>query len=173
MADHRADAVWMAQALALARQAAEQGEVPVGAVLVKDSVILGMGYNRTIIDCDPCAHAEILALRQAAVRVGNYRLMDTTLYVTLEPCPMCAGALIHARVKRVVYGASDPRAGAAGTVFNLLRSDYLNHRTEVAGGTLGDLCGELLREFFRARRRRTVRLRASQGGLSVLKYSPP
>jgi tRNA(adenine34) deaminase len=142
----------MAQALLLARQAIEQGEVPVGAVLVKEGLSLGQGYNRLITACDPTAHAEIVALRQAAVRLGNYRLVDTTLYVTLEPCPMCAGALLQARVKRLVFGAWDPRAGAAGTVFNLLQSEHLNHRTEVQGGVLGELCGELLRDFFRSRR---------------------
>jgi tRNA(adenine34) deaminase len=142
----------MAQALVLARQAIEQGEVPVGAVLVKEGLSLGQGYNCLITACDPTAHAEIVALRQAAARLGNYRLVDTTLYVTLEPCPMCAGALLQARVKRLVFGARDPRAGAAGTVFNLLQSEHLNHRTEVQGGVLGELCGELLRDFFRSRR---------------------
>jgi tRNA(adenine34) deaminase len=142
----------MAQALVLARQAIEQGEVPVGAVLVKEGLSLGQGYNCLITACDPTAHAEIVALRRAAARLGNYRLVDTTLYVTLEPCPMCAGALLQARVKRLVFGARDPRAGAAGTVFNLLQSEHLNHRTEVQGGVLGELCGELLRDFFRSRR---------------------
>ena len=112
----------MERALALARRAAAAGEVPVGAVLVRDGEIIGEGYNRPISACDPTAHAEILALRQAAARVGNYRLPDSILYVTLEPCPMCAGAIVHARVKRVVFGASDPRTGAAGTVFNLLQA---------------------------------------------------
>jgi tRNA(adenine34) deaminase len=142
----------MERALALARRAAAAGEVPVGAVLVRDGEIIGEGYNRPISACDPTAHAEILALRQAAARVGNYRLPDSILYVTLEPCPMCAGAIVHARVKRVVFGASDPRTGAAGTVFNLLQAEQLNHRAEVEGGVLGEVCGELLQEFFRLRR---------------------
>ena len=142
----------MERAILLARCAAAAGEVPVGAVLVRDGELIGTGYNRPISACDPTAHAEILTLRQAAAHLGNYRLPDSVLYVTLEPCPMCAGAIVHARVKRVVFGASDPRSGAAGTVFNLLQSAQLNHRTEVEGGVLGRLCGELLQEFFRLRR---------------------
>jgi tRNA(adenine34) deaminase len=146
----------MQKALALAQQAAEHGEVPVGALVVMDNRIIGAGYNRSISACDPTAHAEVMALRQAATHLGNYRLIDTTLYVTLEPCPMCAGALIHARVGRVVFGASDPRSGAAGSVFNILQSEVLNHRAEVTGGVLADECSALLRDFFRARRRDSV-----------------
>jgi tRNA(adenine34) deaminase len=142
----------MHQALALARRAAAAGEVPVGAVLVMGDEALGEGWNQPISACDPTAHAEIVALRAAAARIGNYRLPGSTLYVTLEPCPMCAGALVHARVARVVFGAADPRAGAAGTVFDLLRSAALNHRADVVGGILAEECGVLLREFFRARR---------------------
>jgi tRNA(adenine34) deaminase len=142
----------MERAITLARQAAALGEVPIGAVLVRAGESLGEGYNRPIGACDPTAHAEILALRQAAARVGNYRLPDSTLYVTLEPCPMCAGAIVHARLQRVVFGAVDPRAGAAGTVFNLLQAEQLNHRTEVTAGLAADVCGELLRVFFRRRR---------------------
>ena len=142
----------MAKALALARRAAEEGEVPVGAVLVVAGEIIGEGYNRPIGACDPTAHAEILALRDAARRIGNYRLLDSTLYVTLEPCPMCAGAIIHARLGRVIFGAADPRAGAGGTIFNLLQSEWLNHRAEVEGGILAGACSELLQTFFRARR---------------------
>lgn len=149
---NEADRQWMGHALRLAQRAYEAGEVPVGAVLVHDGVVIGEGYNRPISACDPTAHAEILALREAAGRIGNYRLVDTTLYVTLEPCPMCAGALVHARVARVVFGAADPRAGACGTVFELLRSEDLNHRAEVEGGVLEEACAELLRRFFRARR---------------------
>jgi tRNA(adenine34) deaminase len=148
------DRYWMGRALALAQCAAEAGEVPVGAVLVRGDEVIGEGWNQPIGVCDPTAHAEVLALRAAAARVGNYRLVDSTLYVTLEPCPMCAGALVHARVGRVVFGAVDPRAGAAGTVFDLLQSAALNHRAEVIGGVLGDACGALLRDFFRARRSR-------------------
>lgn len=146
------DRYWMGRALALAKHAADAGEVPVGAVLVRDDEVIGEGWNRPIGAGDPTAHAEVLALRAAAARAGNYRLVDTTLYVTLEPCPMCAGAIIHARVTRVVFGAADPRAGAAGTVFNLLQSAVLNHRAEVTDGVLAEECGTLLREFFRARR---------------------
>ena len=146
------DRYWMEQALDLARRAAAAGEVPVGAVLVRGETLLGAGWNQPIGTCDPTAHAEVLALRAAAARVGNYRLVDSTLYVTLEPCPMCAGALVQARVARVVFGAVDPRAGAAGTVFNVLQSTALNHRAEVTGGVLAEGCGTLLRDFFRARR---------------------
>lgn len=146
------DRRWMQRALELARRAAAVGEVPVGAVLVRDDEAIGEGWNRSIGACDPTAHAEVLALRTAATRIGNYRLVGSTLYVTLEPCPMCAGAIVHARVVRVVFGAADPRTGAAGTVFDLLRSTQLNHRAEVVGGVLAEDCGALLREFFRARR---------------------
>jgi tRNA(adenine34) deaminase len=152
--DH--DRYWMGRALALAKRAADAGEVPVGAVLVRDDEVIGEGWNRPIGACDPTAHAEALTLRAAAARVGNYRLVGSTLYVTLEPCPMCAGAIIHARVKRVVFGAADPRTGAAGTVFNLLQSAALNHRAEVTGGVLAEECGALLREFFHARRDRRL-----------------
>jgi tRNA(adenine34) deaminase len=146
------DRYWMGRALELARRAADAGEVPVGAVLVRDDAVVGEGWNRPIGACDPTAHAEVLALRAASARVGNYRLVGSTLYVTLEPCPMCAGAIVHARVARVVFGAADPRAGAAGTVFDLLQSAALNHRADVMGGVLAEECGALLREFFRARR---------------------
>jgi tRNA(adenine34) deaminase len=142
----------MEYALMLARRAADQGEVPVGAVLVRAGEILGEGFNRPISACDPTAHAEIVALREAAAQIGNYRLLDATLYVTLEPCAMCAGAIVHARVRRLVYGAADPRAGACGTVFNLVQSERLNHRVEVAGGMLEEPCAEQLRSFFRCRR---------------------
>ena len=150
--DH--DRYWMGRALELAQCAATAGEVPVGAVLVRGDELIGEGWNQPIGACDPTAHAEVLALRAAAARVGNYRLVDSTLYVTLEPCPMCAGAIVHARVGRVVFGAVDPRAGAAGTVFDLLQSPALNHRAEVSGGVMAGECGSLLREFFRARRSR-------------------
>ena len=150
--DGERDRRWMAEALALARRAAAAGEVPVGAVLVRGDEVIGEGWNRPIGACDPTAHAEVVALRAAAVRTGNYRLIDSTLYVTLEPCPMCAGAIVHARVARVVFGAADPRAGSAGSVFDLLRTETLNHRAEVRGEMLAEECGELLRAFFRARR---------------------
>jgi tRNA(adenine34) deaminase len=146
------DCRWLQYALTLAQHAADEGEVPVGAVLVYQDEILGEGYNRPIAACDPTAHAEILALRQAATQIGNYRLINSILYVTLEPCPMCAGAIVHARVGRVVFGARDPRAGACGTVFNILQADSLNHRAIVEGGLLAETCGELLQSFFRVRR---------------------
>jgi len=146
------DQYWMRRALELARCAATVGEVPVGAILVLRDEVVGEGWNRPIGAHDPTAHAEMVALRAAAARLGNYRLVESTLYVTLEPCPMCAGAMIHARVARLVFGAVDPRAGAAGTVFNLLQSEHLNHRAIVTGGVLAEECGLLLREFFRVRR---------------------
>jgi len=147
-----ADEYWMQRALELARRAAEEGEVPVGAVLVRDGELLGMGWNRPIVGHDPTSHAEIVALRDAATRVANYRLPQTDLYVTLEPCVMCAGAIIHARVRRVVFGALDPKGGAAGSVFDVLGTDRLNHRVEVCGPVLADACSEVLQGFFRARR---------------------
>jgi tRNA(adenine34) deaminase len=152
-AEHAADEAYMRRALELARCAEAEGEVPVGALVVVDGVVVGEGWNRPIGSCDPTAHAEIVALRAAATRLDNYRLPGSTLYVTLEPCPMCASAIVHARVARVVYGASDPRAGAAGSVFDLLPSDErFNHRTACVGGVLAGESGELLRAFFRARR---------------------
>ena len=146
------DQYWMRQALQWAHHAASQGEVPVGALVIKDSNLLAAGWNQPISACDPTAHAEIMVLRQAAQQLGNYRLLDTTLYVTLEPCAMCAGALIQARVKRVVYGAGDSRNGACGSVFEVLRNPQLNHQAQVTGGVLAADCAEVLRRFFRARR---------------------
>lgn len=143
---------FMARALDLARMAEAAGEVPVGAVIVKDGSIVGEGWNRPISTNDPTAHAEIVALRAAAQNLNTYRLLDTTLYVTLEPCAMCAGAMVHSRVRRLVYGATDPRAGAAGSIFNVVQHAALNHRIEVAGGVMADECGTLLRNFFVARR---------------------
>lgn len=145
---------WMRHALRLAEQAGREGEVPVGAVLVKDGQLIAEGWNRPIAGNDPTAHAEIQALRAAGKALGNYRLVDTTLYVTLEPCTMCAGAIIHARVARVVFGAPDPKTGAAGSVFNVLNSGMHNHTVEVAGGVLAQECGGLLTGFFRLRRAR-------------------
>lgn len=146
------DENFMRHALKLAQLADEDGEVPVGALLVRNNEIIGEGWNRPIANHDPSAHAEIMALRDAALNVENYRLPDTTLYVTLEPCSMCAGALIHARVKRVVYGASDPKGGAAGSVFDILGTDKLNHVVQVEGGLLAEECGEMLKVFFQRRR---------------------
>jgi tRNA(adenine34) deaminase len=146
------DQHFMQLALALAADAQSQGEVPVGAVVVLDGEVIGSGYNAPISTLDPTAHAEIRALRAAAKAIGNYRLTNTTLYVTMEPCPMCAGAMVHARVNRLVYGCEDKRAGAAGTVFDLARSPDLNHRLEVTGGVLAEPCRDILQAFFKARR---------------------
>jgi tRNA(adenine34) deaminase len=148
------DEDWMRRALCLAERAEAQGEVPVGAVLVLDGELVGEGWNRPIAEKDPTAHAEILALRDAGRRLGNYRLPGTALYVTLEPCPMCAGAIVQARVERVLFGAPDPKSGACGSVFDLLPSDSrFNHRTDCSGGLLADQCAELLLGFFRSRRK--------------------
>jgi tRNA(adenine34) deaminase len=142
----------MRQALELAREAERAGEVPVGAVLVSGGQVIARGWNRTITDCDPTAHAEIIALREAAKALGNYRLGDVTLYVTIEPCAMCAGAIVQARVARLVYGADDPKGGAVRTCFNLLDHPLLNHRVEVTAGVLADECAALLQTFFATRR---------------------
>ena len=148
-----ADRHYMRLAIEQAHAAEQHGEVPVGAVLVLDDQVVGEGWNQPIGTHDPSAHAEIMALRDAGSRAGNYRLPGSTLYVTLEPCPMCAGAIVHARVERVVFGAADPRTGAAGSVFDLLPSDgRFNHRTQAQGGVLADECARLLQDFFRARR---------------------
>ncbi len=146
------DPYWMHQALELAKKAKAQGEVPVGAVLVLDNKIIGEGWNQPIGSLDPTAHAEVLALRQGALYLNNYRLMNTTLYVTLEPCAMCAGAMLHARVQRLVFGAFDPKSGAAGSLCNLLQDPRLNHQTILEGGILAEECGALLRNFFKERR---------------------
>jgi tRNA(adenine34) deaminase len=143
----------MAHAIALAHKAQDAGEVPVGAVLVKDGMIVGAGWNHPIATHDPSAHAEIIALRDAGHRLCNYRLPDTILYCSLEPCVMCAGAIVHARVQRLVYGAPDPKGGACGSVFDLLPSDArFNHRTDVDGGVLAAECAQLMRNFFRTKR---------------------
>jgi tRNA(adenine34) deaminase len=146
------DEFWMRHALALAARAAAEGEVPVGAVVVREDELLGEGWNRPVALKDPTAHAEILALREAAQKAGDYRLGGATLYVTLEPCPMCAAALAHARIARAVFGAWDPRQGAAGSVFDLLAADAMNHRVDAFGGVLSEECGALLRRFFAGRR---------------------
>jgi tRNA(adenine34) deaminase len=148
----RTDIDFMHLALAQARAAADSGEVPVGAVIVKSGEVIASGANRPIAQHDPTAHAEILALRRAGEALSDYRLLDTTLYVTLEPCIMCASAIIHARVQRVVFGAWDPKAGAAGSVMNVFTTPQMNHRVDVFGGVLIEECANLLSEFFRARR---------------------
>jgi tRNA(adenine34) deaminase len=146
------DEHWMRHALTLANKSAESGEVPVGAVLVKEGQLLSEGWNQPIMNNDPTAHAEIMAIRNAALLVKNYRLPETTLYITIEPCSMCAGAIVHARIARVVFGASEPRAGAAGSVINLLQNKQFNHQTEVTSDVLSDECGQVLKDFFAMRR---------------------
>ncbi len=146
------DEFFMRAALELAQQAAQSGEVPVGAVVVKDGQIIGRGSNAPIGRHDPSAHAEMLALRDAALHVGNYRLVGCELYVTLEPCLMCSGVIFHSRIARVIYGASDPKTGAAGSVLNLFEEQRLNHHASVHGGVLATECGDVLSRFFAARR---------------------
>ena len=147
------DDVFMREALSLAREAAAAGEVPVGAIVVKDGAVVGRGHNRPIASRDPTAHAEVMALRDAAEHVGNYRLADCILYVTLEPCAMCAGAIMNARISRVVYGAADPKSGACGSVVDLFAENRLNFHTTVTGGALAGEAAKLLLDFFSARRR--------------------
>lgn len=147
------DIKWMQYAIKLAQHAESIDEVPVGAVIVKDNKVIAEGWNQPITANDPTAHAEVIALRAAAQQIENYRLVDTTLYVTLEPCAMCSGALIHARVKRVVFGATDPRTGAAGSVFDILTTDKLNHVVEIEQGVLEQECAQLLKQFFKNKRK--------------------
>jgi tRNA(adenine34) deaminase len=146
------DRQFMQQALEQAQLAALAGEVPVGAVIVRDGEVIARAFNKPITNHDPSAHAEMLALRQAALSEENYRLPGTTLYVTLEPCTMCAGAMLHARVDRIVFGASDPKTGAAGSVLDVFSSKQINHQTTIEGGMMGEACGQLLRDFFKERR---------------------
>jgi tRNA(adenine34) deaminase len=146
------DEFWMEEALRGAQRALEAGEVPVGAVVVCAGEIVGRGWNRNLTDSDPTAHAEIIALRQAGANLRNHRLGDCDLFTTIEPCPMCAGALVHARLTRLVYGADDPKAGAVHSVMEVLNHPRLNHRTEVRGGILAGRCAEILQSFFRNRR---------------------
>jgi len=149
------DEDWMRHALSLAQKAADLGEVPVGAVLVKDDQLLAEGWNQPIIQHAPTAHAEIMAIRHAALSVKNYRLPGTTLYITIEPCSMCSGAIIHARIARVVFGAAEPRAGAV----ELLQNTQFNHQTEVTTGVLAEECGQILKDFFALRRNAAKRLK--------------
>jgi tRNA(adenine34) deaminase len=149
------DAAWMEQALEQARLGAAAGEVPVGALVIKDGEVLGRGHNRNLLENDPTAHAEIVALRQAAARLGNHRLAGCVMVATIEPCSMCAGALVHARIARLVYGAGDPKAGAAGSVIQVINHPRLNHKMEVTAGVLADQCSEILQDFFRRKRDRS------------------
>ena len=146
------DELWMEEALRAAQRALEMGEVPVGAIVLCEGKVAGRGWNRNLGDSDPTAHAEIVALREAGRNVGNHRLGDCELFATIEPCAMCAGAMIHARLKRLVYGADDPKAGAVHSALQVLNHPGLNHRMEVRGGVLAGRCAELLQEFFRSRR---------------------
>jgi tRNA(adenine34) deaminase len=146
------DTFWMQHALSLAKRAAEEGEVPVGAVVVRNDELVAEGWNQPIMHHDPSAHAEIVALRNAGLVEENYRLSGASLYVTLEPCIMCAGAILHARIERVVFGATDPRVGAAGSVFSMFDRPEFNHRVAVTGGVLAEECSQLLKGFFQSRR---------------------
>lgn len=137
-----------------AQKAAAIGEVPIGAIIIHEGEIVGRGYNRRETDRDPTAHAEMIAIREASQRLGGWRLMNATLYVTLEPCPMCAGAIVQSRISRVVYGAADPKAGCAGTLLNLLQEERFNHQVQVDGGILSDACGQMLKQFFSQLRQR-------------------
>ncbi len=150
------DIDFMQEALAEARQAGSCGEVPVGAVVVLEGRIIGRGFNQPIMRHDPTAHAEIMALRDAAARLGNYRLPECELFVTLEPCLMCSGAMMHSRLRKVVFGAADPKTGVAGSVLNVFEEPRLNHHTQITGGLLAEECGRLLSGFFAARRNRTM-----------------
>ena len=149
------DAAWMELALEQARMAASAGEVPVGALVIKDGEIIGRGHNRNLLENDPTAHAEIVAMRQAAARLGNHRLSGCVMVATIEPCSMCAGALVHARIARLVYGASDPKAGAAGSLLQVVNHPGLNHSMEVTAGVLAEKCSQVLQEFFRRKRQQT------------------
>lgn len=156
------DEYWMRLALDLARRAWEQGEVPVGAVLVQNDRVIGEGWNRPIGQHDPTAHAEIMALRQGGKILENYRLLDTTLYVTLEPCVMCAGAMVHSRISRLVYGAHDSKSGAAGSLLDVLGHPGMNHQVELQSGVLAEECAAMLSAFFRMRREQKKALRQAQ-----------
>jgi tRNA(adenine34) deaminase len=146
------DAAWMELALEEAALAAAAGEVPVGALVIKDGEIIGRGHNRNLLENDPTAHAEIVALREAAAKVGNHRLNGCLMVATIEPCAMCAGALVHARIARLVYGANDPKAGAAGSALQVLNHPRLNHQMEVSAGVLAGKCSEIVQQFFREKR---------------------
>jgi tRNA(adenine34) deaminase len=146
------DAAWMELALEQARKGAEAGEVPIGALVIKNGQIVGQGHNRNLLDNDPTAHAEIVAMRQAAATLGNHRLPGCEIFVTIEPCAMCAGAMVHARIARLVYGAADPKAGAVSSVLQVINHPRLNHKMEITSGVLADQCAELLQDFFRKKR---------------------
>jgi tRNA(adenine34) deaminase len=152
LSNNRSDELWMEEALRCAQRALEMNEVPVGAIVVCDGDIVGRGWNRNISDSDPTAHAEIVALREAGATIGNHRLGDCTVFVTIEPCPMCAGAMVHARIKRLVYGSDDPKAGAVQSVMQVANHPQLNHKLDVRSGILAGRSAELLQMFFKSRR---------------------
>lgn len=162
MTQSEIDEYWMLQALELAKKAQDAGEIPVGALLVKDNQLVATGWNHSIENHDPTAHAEIVTLKQAGTTLQNYRLLDTTLYVTLEPCIMCAGAMIHSRIGRVVYGAKDFKTGACGSFINIMSQPGLNHYVEVTSGVLEDACSSMLSEFFKMRRAQIKALRQQE-----------
>ncbi|CAM3693193.1 tRNA adenosine(34) deaminase TadA [Parendozoicomonas haliclonae] len=164
---NESDERWMDEALSLARLGSAVGEVPVGAVVIYDGRIVGRGYNSPIGRTDPCAHAEVLALRDAARTLGNYRLVDCDLYVTLEPCAMCAGALVHSRIRRLVYGATEPKAGAIESRDQALERDSLNHKVIAEGGVKAEECSEVMSAFFRRRRKEKKALKAEQKRLQL------
>lgn len=162
MVNEYSDEYWMRQALSLAQRAQEEGEVPVGALLVLDNQVIGEGWNRPIGRHDPTAHAEIMALRQGGAVLQNYRLLNATLYVTLEPCVMCAGAMVHSRIRRLVYGAADEKTGAVGSLVDILRHPGMNHQVEIVSGVLAEECAATLSNFFRMRRDQKKALKLAQ-----------
>lgn len=162
MVNEYSDEYWMRQALSLAQRAQEEGEVPVGALLVLDNQVIGEGWNRPIGRHDPTAHAEIMALRQGGAVLQNYRLLNATLYVTLEPCVMCAGAMVHSRIRRLVYGAADEKTGAVGSLVDILRHPGMNHQVEIVSGVLAEECAATLSHFFRMRREQKKALKLAQ-----------
>ena len=159
MTDPSADELWMEEALRAAQRALEAGEVPIGAIVVCENKVIGHGWNSNLTNSDPTAHAEIMALREAAKAIGNHRLSSCDLFATIEPCAMCAGALVHARIKRLVYGADDPKAGAVHSVMQVLNHPKLNHQMDVRGGVLASRCSDLLQTFFRQRRAENTTMR--------------
>ncbi|MDC9597172.1 tRNA adenosine(34) deaminase TadA [Xenorhabdus anantnagensis] len=167
--ENYSDEYWMRRAMDLAMQAQAKGEIPVGAVLVADNKVIAEGFNHPITDHDPTAHAEIIALRRGGIQSQNYRLLNTTLYVTLEPCVMCAGAMVHSRIQRLVYGASDMKTGAAGSLIDILRHPGMNHQIEITAGVLAEECSAMLSSFFKQRREQHKALRklkSQQQGMS-------
>lgn len=167
MSEQFDDQYWMAKALEYANKAEQLDEIPVGAVLVKDNQLIAAGYNRSITDNDPSAHAEMIAIREGGKALTNYRLIDCTLYVTLEPCSMCAGLLVHSRIKRLVFGAADEKTGSAGSIMNLLQDSRLNHQVDVEAGVLSELCGQIISDFFKRRRQEIKAKKQAQRDLKA------